>query len=1001
MEQAQLSKAQTNVSKERLYRVCYLLDAVVNMRCEDNDLLSIYEELLNSGELEASPIYYIYWALVHASCKPEAMMLSSYIENTKPKLTNSVLLMRKIIIMMDQELSDDEFKKFVQSIPRDDRGSLDNFMSGVEKRMNLYRCLENKTLISPENLTLLTNSLEIIGHQKLKQYVEKSFLELQEFSSVSSTTPTPRLLPRNPPNTANADAGHAVKRFGRRLSKDVYSIRPDIPSNDWLWPRLSGTRFVTLALITNQSVTRDDAFTHRSLRNSEDDIPRYKMEIAYNEVFPKVLSDSRFKILVSGRPGIGKTVLLSKVCKDWANEECLSNVVALIHVPLRELHGKCARPTLADILEMYCADQSTIHDLSRSIEHIGGEGICFALDGLDEYPNLYSPSDLITDLITSRILPQASVIVTSRPVASEKVKESMTHVEIIGFMPRQIEEYITDYYKSQQHLAKKLLAYIDTHPNVKDMCYLPLHLAMIVFLNKVSRSQNLPETESEIYHRFVSHSVIRYVVKEKRDEDDDVYIEKFSDMKKFLSDEEYELFQNILCLALYAKIQSRIIFSVQDIENHFPTKFTHEQLKNLKKNGLGIISSYRMYSDFGQQRFFSFQHLTFQEFLGAYHLSTLDVDDQKMMLERHGNNPSMREVWKFFFGIIKSTDSVPLLYDKLAQLNPAKGVETLFLCRCAFETQGEDCSQELCCQLLSSRECQKMDISNVVLSSPDCSAIGFVLYNSPLEVKQLLMNYCQVGVEGIEALKAQLSKCPIEFEKISNFQIRSQLNPLGEKGATALKNILSKMPNLLELRLYGNQLTSEKLAIIEPVICSMRELRVLVLTKNNLGPATGKILCSLTMNFPNLIQFYVSYNPIGTKGFEDALPGLLKCTELKRLGLRDCNLDKNAGRLLSTIVFKLRNLEQLELYCNHLGDEGIIAMCDSLIQASKLEQFSVTKNDMGDKGGSQLAEVVKKSCSLKQIRLYYNDVTYITRQAFYIATREREQKGLESINYAI
>ena len=31
-------------------------------------------------------------------------------------------------------------------------------------------------------------------------------------------------------------------------------------------------------------------------------------------------------------------------------------------------------------------------------------------------------------------------------------------------------------------------------------------------------------------------------------------------------------------------------------------------------------------------------------------------------------------------------------------------------------------------------------------------------------------------------------------------RIRSQLNPLGEKGAMALKSILSKMPNLLELR---------------------------------------------------------------------------------------------------------------------------------------------------------------------------------------------------------
>ena len=32
------------------------------------------------------------------------------------------------------------------------------------------------------------------------------------------------------------------------------------------------------------------------------------------------------------------------------------------------------------------------------------------------------------------------------------------------------------------------------------------------------------------------------------------------------------------------------------------------------------------------------------------------------------------------------------------------------------------------------------------------------------------------------------------------------------------------------------------------------------------------------------LSYSVSYNPIGTKGLQDALPGLLRCKQLQRLG---------------------------------------------------------------------------------------------------------------------
>ena len=338
--------------------------------------------------------------------------------------------------------------------------------------------------------------------------------------------------------------------------------------------------------------------------------------------------------------------------------------------------------------------------------------MCFAFDGLDEYPLLNSANDIVTSIIGRQKLSNASVIVTSRPTTSHMVKGNMKqHAEIIGFMPKEIESYIQDYYQSQGKPAEAniLLDYLNDHPNVKDMCFLPLHLAMIVHLNDVSRSAKLPDTESEVYHRFVSHSVIRYILRERKSESEDVYIETFDDMKQFLNDDEYDLFQIIASIAFRSRAQSHIIFSTQDINETLFCKLTPAQLGNFKRNGLGIVSSYLVYTEHGKTRYYSFQHLTFQEFLAAFYISQLKKDEQLRLLKEYGSNPEMREVWKFFFGIMKNDTHLTILFRTIAEQNSKHGFDTLFLSRCIFETQSQSqvkgSSESLCKELLSSREC--------------------------------------------------------------------------------------------------------------------------------------------------------------------------------------------------------------------------------------------------------------------------------------------------------
>ena len=122
-----------------------------------------------------------------------------------------------------------------------------------------------------------------------------------------------------------------------KLAKKIqvtYKDMPDIPTGDFFspWSKVDHTRYVTLALVRNTGLTQADDFSHRTLRKLEDDIPRHKDAVLYKDIFTtQVLHKAQ--ILISWRPGAGKTVFLTKVVKDWASKICLEGIELLLHIP--------------------------------------------------------------------------------------------------------------------------------------------------------------------------------------------------------------------------------------------------------------------------------------------------------------------------------------------------------------------------------------------------------------------------------------------------------------------------------------------------------------------------------------------------------------------------------------------------------------------------------------------------------------------------------------------
>ena len=537
-----------------------------------------------------------------------------------------------------------------------------------------------------------------------------------------------------------------------------YQRKPDIPASEWTRGNLDSTKYITLSLVTSRSL--HDRLSE-DCQQSIEDIRSGMFPISYEDAFSEELEQFDCKILISGRPGSGKTVLLNKFCRDWSFGKCFSNMPVVIFVSLRELCSTPVAIELSTIFKLYPDIIFNVDKIRSFIEECKGEGFCFALDGLDEYPHLNKHDDFITELIRGSCLPKAAVVVTSRLTHSHLVKHLVQmHIEIIGFQPPQIEEYIKE--NCNRKNVKRLRNYLWSHPNIRDMCYLPLNLAFVTLLHKYPSSESSPfsaiETESGIYWLFLKHLVIRHAKRECSVED--FSVESLADFEEFLSKllPLQSAFFKICEIALLSKLKFKLTFSSQDIVKKF--KLDVSSVDEVRERGFGILSSYKKVTLNSEITIFSFQHQTIQEFLAAYHLQRLSQNERLEQIANNGRESAtkrcnMREVWKFFFGLMMMRNPAEHLkcFQELVRCSLKDCSETLFLMKCAFESQSK--SNELYQELMTSIA-GMVNVSNIPLRTYDCLAIGHVIARSHEGLNKLIMNYCHVGPEGVQALEQQV-----------------------------------------------------------------------------------------------------------------------------------------------------------------------------------------------------------------------------------------------------
>ncbi len=255
----------------------------------------------------------------------------------------------------------------------------------------------------------------------------------------------------------------------------------------------------------------------------------------------------------------------------------------------------------------------------------------FIVDGFDEINK--KASSVVQKLVQRRILPHSTVLMTSRPqYALHLLKHFDSRFVVNGYSERMMEEFVQKYATDMGvPLATfdAVLSRIRTFSSMKNLCRNPLNLCFLCILSE-EREGDLPQSRTEIYDEIVS-----------------MLMQKAS-VRLDIPIEELEPHLQNLCQLAFHGLQNSV-FS-------FPaSSFTCEKVLA----SMGILNKEVPMSRLkGQVVYYVFTHKSFQDYLGARHVTSLSKEERLKHLFFCLRGRYMYTMWAFFCGFNRNNEAI-------------------------------------------------------------------------------------------------------------------------------------------------------------------------------------------------------------------------------------------------------------------------------------------------------------------------------------------------------
>ena len=724
-----------------------------------------------------------------------------------------------------------------------------------------------------------------------------------------------------------------------RVLVDRYSSQPEVPEDSW--PPSGANTYINLALIKPGNIEKAGEYARSTIQGNIDDIMTDKESIEYDMVFTNLESAAR--LLIEGRPGSGKTTLVHRFSKDWASGKLnMRNIKLLFLVHLRGFFNN-PHITLRDIIKLYYPDESMVDVITHEAEESSGEGLCFILDGLDEYRPKLKNTTFIFKLIKRLHLPNAVVIIASRPAASFQLRKMADkNIEVIGFLKAQVYEYVEKYPFIATDNGKDLRKYLEQHPNVHHMCYLPIHAAMVCYLFNIMDGA-LPRTETEMYTDFTTLTLLRTI---RRKEDDEEMADAIRSAED-LPEDEKKLFLKICKLGFEKTVSSKQVMRKDEVSDFF--KDVH-----CGNESMGLITADCISRKCGFENLYTFLHLTFQEYLAAYHVFKLSDTEQLKLLRKYGNKRHMQMVWKFYCGLTSFEEKDV----KFHEIMKSADKDDLFGVQCAFESQ----QSTTCDSVVQSGEYGTLTFQGHFLTPSDLTAIGYVLKKSPCPVEKLVMDRCKLGMEGLNAFLDEAGDRILSVKALG-FHGKAFVMEQYE----LLNFCLQKMASIEEFDLTNANFGSRKLNKLTSNSVTLPNLRTLKvstldhITKRllfNSNKVEQIVFCDYGMNtsISSIKKHFLKVFSRSEAAFFNSVSRLVK------VDLKNTDLQEFEVKLIAEGLKQQACCTSLDLTDCSIGDGGCEDLANGLMECSDLRELFLCKNKIGDRGARAVAELFHTSC---------------------------------------
>ncbi|KAI0182527.1 hypothetical protein EV127DRAFT_517712 [Xylaria flabelliformis] len=282
--------------------------------------------------------------------------------------------------------------------------------------------------------------------------------------------------------------------------------------------RLSGSILPMSQCYINLAIVQTDELGQPSLRTSllgrlNIEEPDKDLHVGLSNLFePRIIHEKEKRpqrILIRGRPGVGKTTLCKKIVHDFIYCQQWNDIFTrLLWIPLRNLESYRGGYNLTTLLrEEYFSDEENpiINEIYQDLQKHDAGGSLFLLDGLDEIRQHLSHGGSLYRLV-KKLLKQPNVIVTSRPsvqLSEEGFGRFDLELETIGFYSDQVWEYVQQVTKNDEtkewvEKSRKINNFINQHPLIGDLVRIPIQLDALCFAwDDVSSKE--PQTMTDLY----------------------------------------------------------------------------------------------------------------------------------------------------------------------------------------------------------------------------------------------------------------------------------------------------------------------------------------------------------------------------------------------------------------------------------------------------------------------------------------------------------------------